>query len=88
MAQLKNFYWGKIQTDTASFYHYAANGSSKFCKYNINWVAFENQRKTGPNIPVRYPSLAFSPALKSILERFDFVKLSGFSGWGQVASMS
>jgi len=35
--------------------------------------------KNGPNSPVRYPSRPFQPALKPILERFDFVKSSGFS---------
>ena len=35
--------------------------------------------KTVPNIPAHYPSSPFKPALKPILERFDFVKSSGFS---------
>ena len=37
----------------------------------------KTQQKTGPNSPVRYPSRPFKTVLKPILERFDFVKLSG-----------
>ena len=39
---------------------------------------FRLEQKTGPNSPVRYPSRPFTPALKPILERFDFVKFSRF----------
>ena len=39
------------------------------------------QQKTGPNSPVRYPSRPVQPALKPILERFDFVKSSRFSAF-------
>ena len=35
--------------------------------------------KTGPNSSACYPSRSFQPALKPILERFEFVKLSRFS---------
>jgi hypothetical protein len=38
----------------------------------------ENQQKTGPNSPVQYHSPQIQQALKPILERFDFVKLSRF----------
>jgi hypothetical protein len=39
----------------------------------------EKRRKTGANAPVRYPSGHFSPVLKSILGRFDFVNFRGIS---------
>jgi len=39
----------------------------------------EKSITAGPNSPVRYPPRSFQPALKPILERFDFVKFSGFS---------
>ena len=34
--------------------------------------------KNRPNSPVSYPSRPVQPALKPILESFDFVKFSGF----------
>jgi hypothetical protein len=42
----------------------------------------EKQQKSGPNSPAQHHSYTFQPALKPILERFDFVKLSRFNGWG------
>ena len=39
----------------------------------------KNQQKTGANAPVQHHSDAIQQALKPILERFDFVKFSGFS---------
>ena len=39
----------------------------------------KKQQKTGPNAPVQHHSDAIQQALKPILERFDFVKLIGFS---------
>ena len=62
-------------------YEYQLNKARNIPVWWRNLSGGENIAKTGPNSPARYPLRPFPPALKPILERFVFVKLSGFRGW-------
>ena len=65
---------------TASRISFRAVPSDSICKHNLKFFPVAGkQQKTWPNSPVQHHSHIIQQALKPILGRFDFVKLSGFS---------
>ena len=65
---------------TASRISFRAVPSDSICKHNLKFFPVAGkQQKSWPNSPVQHHSHIIQQALKPILERFDFVKLSGFS---------